>query len=451
MPSNDNHLFSDDTVFFGGLIGAVALIGIGASSGNRRHHRTDEGPNYAESLDIWKNRKFHHPRIHRSHEIRLIRIIPGLSNSELECNFVYVTVDELVGVHYLALSYTWGSARSIDDLEQVIVDGNPFYVRKNLWRFLREMRRRNELSPIFIDAICISQSNIREKNEQVRIMSKIYQNANRVIIWLGKPQRHQLANLESLTDKFKQSHNTGTPIHQGKIHWATGEKLAFEYICNQRYWSRLWIVQEILLAKELVILFGPFEFDWEDLSRIRPGMLSPPFDEVWYSHLENLDGTRPPYYSRRSIEEVTNAHWGKALRIFDSKDGWDRRAPAFSTRSHRTGSILGYRSPDDDNDGMPLHQAIILFGQQDCHDPKDKLYALIGLLGAPYNRLSVDYNTPLRKIYKLALKIGLDEIEQQLRAIHGDRQWVRDARAEYREQLSRVFDDAKITQLRWPF
>jgi hypothetical protein len=75
---------------------------------------------------------------------------------------------------YTALSYTWGSP---PDTQEITVNGNSFPVRENLARFLEQMRldRKGKGWRYFwIDAICIDQSNISERNHQVGLMKQIY-------------------------------------------------------------------------------------------------------------------------------------------------------------------------------------------------------------------------------------------------------------------------------------
>ena len=84
--------------------------------------------------------------------------------------------------HYIALSYEWGPAKHFHWIE---VDGCRFQVRLNLFKILTEcVRRGNVDRPFFVDAMCIDQSNSAERNAQVRLMSTIYKKSSEVSAWL---------------------------------------------------------------------------------------------------------------------------------------------------------------------------------------------------------------------------------------------------------------------------
>ncbi|KAK7961179.1 hypothetical protein PG988_012393, partial [Apiospora saccharicola] len=82
---------------------------------------------------------------------------------------------------YEALSYVWGPSKTP---RVVYIDDTCLAVTENLYMAL--LRLRNHFLPriIWADAICIDQSNVIERSNQVQMMVEIYANASRVIIWL---------------------------------------------------------------------------------------------------------------------------------------------------------------------------------------------------------------------------------------------------------------------------
>jgi hypothetical protein len=84
---------------------------------------------------------------------------------------------------YLALSYVWGAPT--DEDRTVLINNVHFTVKTNLQRVLEYLEGKIKL-PIWIDAICINQNDTKEKEEQVKQMREIYENAARTIIWLGE-------------------------------------------------------------------------------------------------------------------------------------------------------------------------------------------------------------------------------------------------------------------------
>lgn len=113
--------------------------------------------------------------------IRLLRLLPDLSSAGLiQCEIWHDTID----ANYTCLSYVWGSE---DNQTDILVNGKPSKCRKNLWDFLDIARTRYafEAPAFWIDAVCIDQTNIRERNHQVSQMGEIYSRAAAVLAWLG--------------------------------------------------------------------------------------------------------------------------------------------------------------------------------------------------------------------------------------------------------------------------
>ncbi|KAJ4266056.1 hypothetical protein NW762_004029 [Fusarium torreyae] len=158
----------------------------------------------------------------------------------------------------------------------ITLNGAAYNVRQNLADALRYLRTHDSNKSYWIDAICINQDDILERNRQVRMMHHIYFRAETVIVWLGKrfaeyegslPDLNALgysqvpnepSDLESSTDKSK----IDSPAAQQSSEDAQQRKLAKE-LYNDGYWSRLWIIQEIGLAHDIKVGFGNSEVGWD--------------------------------------------------------------------------------------------------------------------------------------------------------------------------------------------
>lgn len=83
-----------------------------------------------------------------------------------------------------ALSYAWGEASQMHDF---ICCGKVMRIRDNLYKFLQRAKEQGRTSrcPIWIDAVCIDQSNDAEKSVQIPLMSEVYKQAQQVLVWLG--------------------------------------------------------------------------------------------------------------------------------------------------------------------------------------------------------------------------------------------------------------------------
>lgn len=83
---------------------------------------------------------------------------------------------------YIAISYVWGSAR-LD--HEILINGRRLAITASCATFLRNFRHAARRHPLWIDGVCIDQSSIHERNQQVTLMDKIYNKASFVWIWLG--------------------------------------------------------------------------------------------------------------------------------------------------------------------------------------------------------------------------------------------------------------------------
>lgn len=115
----------------------------------------------------------------RNFPIRILKPLPGDISDPLSC-----TLDDYANATeagWTCLSYTWGSEAAT---KEIMVNGIPLLVRSNVYDFLREASRRR-LANLWIDSICINQSDIEERSAQVEFMSDVFGGAKLVVVWLG--------------------------------------------------------------------------------------------------------------------------------------------------------------------------------------------------------------------------------------------------------------------------
>ena len=116
-----------------------------------------------------------------SYSTRVITLLPSASREDR----VEVSLEEVdlgSSPSYEALSYAWG-----DPSQKVALQchGKDLYVTPNCESALRHLRKDSSVRTLWVDAICIDQSSIDDRNQQVRIMGDIYSKASLVLIWLG--------------------------------------------------------------------------------------------------------------------------------------------------------------------------------------------------------------------------------------------------------------------------
>ncbi|KAI1275875.1 heterokaryon incompatibility protein-domain-containing protein, partial [Xylaria sp. FL0933] len=194
--------------------------------------------------------------------IRVVRIKPGSSQEMVECEFM---TESIATAEFEALSYLWGT--SIFP-HRIKVDGTGFYVTYNLFSALRELRRPDRDRLMWIDALCINQYDNVEKSDQVRLMRSIYAKASNVIVWLGAGSE----DTGSAFSLFRQFSDTRTKEDRDQL-WAKVTScwdwrhinLEIERIISHEWWTRAWIIQEVVVARHVLVRRGSSQLDWDTM------------------------------------------------------------------------------------------------------------------------------------------------------------------------------------------
>lgn len=113
--------------------------------------------------------------------IRLLKVHSGCGQAPLHCTLFETTILERED-RYTALSYTWDHG---GQLQTIHINKKAFEVQENLYNFLHALRDASRAIVVWADAICINQGHPDEKNHQVQLMSRIYEDAACTQSWLG--------------------------------------------------------------------------------------------------------------------------------------------------------------------------------------------------------------------------------------------------------------------------
>ncbi|KAH7255136.1 heterokaryon incompatibility protein-domain-containing protein, partial [Fusarium redolens] len=149
---------------------------------------------------------------------------------------------------YYALSYEWGD-ESKDDPDINVTD-RQVQIRRNLFDALKSIRKPTEDVRLWVDAICINQSDVQEKSQQVAMMGETFTKALGVISWLGPAKDDSDLAMELMSDANALEANLPSFSKD-----STELKALFS-LCHRRYWRRVWIIQELYLAKSYAIWCG---------------------------------------------------------------------------------------------------------------------------------------------------------------------------------------------------
>jgi hypothetical protein len=192
--------------------------------------------------------------------------------------------DETVDT-YDSLSYEWGPDEP--PFHWIKVNNSYLRIRHNLHCFLQaaHISHLPGRSLIWVDAICINQDNISERGHQVKQMTDIYSRAKSVLAWLGPDVREEdydvLLKLdEEAEEQLRANPKTKNGLYTG-VDWYSivyevmrdvrhrrKVCLALIDICKRTYWTRMWIIQEILSAKEAWLILGSLRVSWQLIQNI---------------------------------------------------------------------------------------------------------------------------------------------------------------------------------------
>jgi len=194
--------------------------------------------------------------------IRLLRLLHHADVDSPLISYKIYSVPLVRCPPYVAVSYVWGTSVSP---REISLNETIFSVRENVWSLLNEMRKHEKLKWRFfwIDAICINQGDIDERNHQVRIMRQVYATAADVLVWLGSPTEDSDLAMDYVAKQ--QPIGAGASkaaeyLKQGHQRWTDSEGKAFYNLCRNGYWRRVWIVQELMQGRRIVVFCGSKNF-----------------------------------------------------------------------------------------------------------------------------------------------------------------------------------------------
>ncbi|KAB5528012.1 heterokaryon incompatibility protein-domain-containing protein [Coniochaeta sp. 2T2.1] len=271
---------------------------------------------------------------------------------------------------------------------EILIDNARFITSETVQEALFRLRRTDETRQLWIDQICIDQSlapaSLQERGKQVRIMGRTYRNSRRTIIWLGaNPAAEAMAGIR-IIQSFGQLHRellaaaaeqlASIRAQQSEAGRGSGTsdlqllfglmslllqkapaKLAEDgipaaaalaeldhnshrqilHFYQSDYFLRTWPVQEIMLSKDKVVYCGEIEMNWDLVG----------WFASWFMH-QDLNCTP------QQLNGVEAVMWVYSY------------AQTYTT-------------------GFPLATMLRTTRRFDATDPRDKVYALIGV---------VDYN-----------------------------------------------------------
>ncbi|KAK3336545.1 heterokaryon incompatibility protein-domain-containing protein [Cercophora scortea] len=317
-----------------------------------------------------------------AHEIRLLKLLPDESDfqSPIRCELLYRFLDDIE--EYEALTYFWGDIN--EDPQTVDIDGgHSIVITKNLEIALRHLRRPKDPRILWVDALCINQGDVLERNHQVTLMKDIYSRCSRDIAWLGPRQwekedqtevikqgvdlmhKISLKDLANVDDIYRRAVDTEADSsgHTSGGEWVMNYKhrIALEALFDTpMVWQRVWVMQELACAPNITLTYGRETLDW---SVVAAFLGDQPYADAF--HMAGGHG---------SLYSVVNSLMTGPQTIM-----------------HQRGIMRdGYHAS--------LLDVLARFKNVYSTDPRDKIYGLLGLVTEKHG-IRVDYSKPPRDLF----------------------------------------------------
>ncbi|KAK1819876.1 hypothetical protein LTR12_005751 [Friedmanniomyces endolithicus] len=296
--------------------------------------------------------------------LRADLLVAGLVHDE----GVVFGMDNEEPTKYEAISYSWGPDNAT---ERIIVNGLRRHINPSLAGALRRFRLPEESRCLWVDAICINQADNAEKSAQVRSMFTIFRKAWRVLAWLGDEGAggsQALASYEAQFSTFKENpraNRRGVVLDEED----TYDELAA--VALVPWPRRAWVQQEVFAARELTLYYGKCEMSLDHyfglLERLCKSSVKRRLDELERQRkvLASLCGLR------RSDERINQLELGRLLSA--KREHSASFLESAETRLRKAEpAVSAY-------DATRLEQGLSRSRHLDARDPRDHVYALLGL------------------------------------------------------------------------
>ena len=358
-------------------------------------------------------------------EIRLLRVhsrssslkkssVQDERNVPIYCDLYHVPLLEAKKQGYEALSYTWGTSEGAPSIQ---VNGTEVPVTGNLYVALQHLRGETIEVVLWVDALCINQTDDAEKNEQVKMMIDIYAYAKTTKVWLGpaddtsEETMIQLAQIGKTVidcgafDHFIRMTTLSIKDPPGAAQAEDQAKNLVEAMLNRSlvqlgdsirlltrfcnllsrpYWSRVWILQEIVVSRNVEVYCGKLKIGFAILHAAMlyiiymQTFISAQLAKLLIDLLEaSVNGDFPPDCELKAqFDSINSAEIPQAATLV-------------------SGMRLRYHDPAQENGAMKLNLiqllARIRVGRE-ATDPRDKIWALLGMaVDAGVLRIIPDY------------------------------------------------------------
>ena len=274
-------------------------------------------------------------------QIRLLDLHSGNPTDPIVCDILHANLADKP--RYESISYTWSDSYNDTTFRKKIKVNNDkiLYATSNCEAALRRVRHPSLKRRIWIDSLCINQLDICERNHQVSRMKDIYSCATSVLIYAGEACSSSDLFLEYLITAQRSIYSR-RGIDSPKLRLPEDRKKllhqAAKEFLSRKWFQRVWVVQEVALARRVTMMAGDKSVDWGNFSTRRFKELGLPF----YAN----DGTIPAVL--RWEKGKKGESWLEALHICRSAQATDPRDKLYALAGlFESGTVFSpdYRRP----------------------------------------------------------------------------------------------------------
>jgi hypothetical protein len=316
---------------------------------------------------------------------RLVTIHPGSAPNEIVLSTAQTDfTDRPV---FEAISYTWGA-----DLSEktVLLNDSQICIRQNLYDALNRLRHPQKHRVVWVDAISICQTDPQEKSQQVQMIGDIFKAARRVLAWIGREAGESelifgaAARVPKLSNhdlKDRQHHIQPHPGAYGPllVPWAR--------LLSRSYFNRTWIVQELALAREVVIFCGSDCISFDQLLNL-------------LHHWDYSNEAKKMTFDSSGVDKQGRQAW--QLIEQRRRHLWnimDMKAASRTPERPQRRLLQFLRSNEVRYHGIFL--TVNRFSLTECVDKRDRIYSMLALEPSPEARqnIPVDYAMSIPELF----------------------------------------------------
>jgi hypothetical protein len=315
--------------------------------------------------------------------IRLLRLYPGSATDPVHCSLEVVDLND--HPRFEALSYVWGNP---NPPENIFCCGQKKFITPNLAAALRRLRESDRERVVWIDAICINQDDLKERSQQVLLMKDIYSQAWRVVVWLCEDHNGYAALAIEMVNKMvgyacSELGTTVQDLEYEKFLDIKNENMFSEmkaqrdfptlpfddnkpdierpreweailWLYSQPWFSRVWVIQEVAFSA-VVVYIGGLEMAWKAVALAAQW--------IWKKGYISNDREIYLYSNASTIVEgaTTRSLWNHVHSFKDFK----------------------------------------------ATDPRDKIYALLGISRSNSHNIEPDYTSSTSGVYASIVRSGM--------------------------------------------